>query len=479
MAETQITRCPHCQTTFRIRLEQLAKAKGAVRCGSCLQVFKAVDNLVPNTPSPKQTAVAKTANPKIAEPKAAAKKVAVAPAAKAASKVAAKPKAEKPKATPAPAAKPKKKAISFDDIPDQINDDPLEDFGIRQPEKQDNETFSSNLQLDDSIFSMQESTKPSRYSLLNDDKDINFDLDDSFGSDSFGSDSFGNDSFGSDNFASHTADESWASNLIDDDTPPSKPATDDESWANALLDVDDDLIDEIDMGLNTPGAVKEKDDFVPSLDDDSDADQFHLGGDDQFEQETVEIELGVAGSINDLLDEPLNLGSKTKKKSPQPKGQSFTWLWSTGSLIMLFAMIIQVGYFKFDSWSRHPDYRPAYAMACQIIDCKLPAIQNVNEMNTQHFMVRLHPDVEQALYIDTLLVNNAAYPQPFPDLNLVFTGLENQVIASRRFEPREYLAGELAGATVMPLKVPIHIAFEIMNPGAEAVSYRIELAANH
>ena len=94
-------------------------------------------------------------------------------------------------------------------------------------------------------------------------------------------------------------------------------------------------------------------------------------------------------------------------------------------------------------------------------------------------MVRLHPDVEKALYIDTLLVNNAEYEQPFPDLRLVFTGLENEVIASRRFKPKEYLAGELAGATSMPLNIPIHIAFEIMNPGAEAVSYRIELAANH
>lgn len=457
MAETQITRCPHCQTTFRIRLEQLAKAKGAVRCGSCLQVFKAVDNIVPSNSSP-----AKTATPTAVVPKAAAKKAPVKPAVKAAPKI-----APKPKVAPIPAPKPQKEEISFDDIPDQINDDPLEDFGIRQPERQAGETFDSNLQLDDSIFSMQESAKPSRYSLMSQDQneEINYDLD---------------DSFGSDNFGSHDSDESWASNLIDDESSsPSKPSADDESWADALLDVDDDLIDEIDMGFTTPNVAKEKDDFVPSLEDDSDADQFHLGGDEHFEQETVEIELTVAGTVNDLLDEPLNLGNKTKKKLPQQKSQSFTWLWSTGSLIMLFAMIIQVGYFKFDSWSRHPDYRPAYAMACQVIDCKLPAIQNVNQMNTQHFMVRLHPDVEKALYIDTLLVNNAAYPQPFPDLNLVFTGLENQIIASRRFEPREYLAGELAGATVMPLKVPIHIAFEIMNPGPEAVSYRIELAANH
>lgn len=418
MAETQITRCPHCQTTFRIRSEQLAKANGAVRCGSCLQVFKAGENIVSNNPSIKKPAV------KI-----------------------------KPEAKPDP--------ISFDDIPDQIADDPLEDFGIRQPDRDTGETFESALKLDDSIFSMQESTKPSRYSLLdNDDNEF--------------SKHFENDN--------EVVDDSWASNLIDDEeTSSSQYNEHDESWADALLDVDDDLLQDIDQGptKDNQGPKQEADDFVPSLNDDSNNDQFHLGGSNQFDQETVEIELNVTDSVNDLLDEPLSFNTKGKRKQPKVKVASYTLWWFLGSVMMIIAATAQVGYFKFDSWSRHPDYRPAYTFVCELAGCQLPAIQDVSKINTQHFMVRLHPDVEQALYIDTLLVNNADYQQPFPDLNLLFTGLENEVIASRLFKPKEYLAGELAGATVMPLNIPIHIAFEIINPGAEAVSYRIELIANH
>jgi hypothetical protein len=243
------------------------------------------------------------------------------------------------------------------------------------------------------------------------------------------------------------------------------------------------MVEDIDMSFTKANVVKEEDDFVPSLDDDLEGDQFHLGGDDDFEQE--EIELTIADSINDLHDEPLKLNKKLSKKQKKAQlkekkqGSSLTWLWFSASTLMILTLIAQVGYFKFDNWSRHPDFRPSYAIACQLIGCQLPAIQDINKMNTQHFMVRLHPEVEQALYIDTLLINNAPYQQPFPDLKLIFTGLENQTIASRRFKPKEYLAGELAGASVMPQKVPIHIAFEILNPGAEAVSYRIELAANH
>ena len=41
-----ITRCPKCHTSFRITQAQLQTAKGSVRCGSCLHIFKALDHLV-------------------------------------------------------------------------------------------------------------------------------------------------------------------------------------------------------------------------------------------------------------------------------------------------------------------------------------------------------------------------------------------------------------------------------------------------
>lgn len=414
MAETQITRCPHCQTTFRIRTEQLSAAKGAVRCGSCLQVFKASEHLVTNNPV-KPTVETTEPDSKPLESK----------------------------------SKGDNNEISFDDIPDQIQDDPLEDFGIRQPDSNADESFNSGLQLDESIFGMQEIDSAN---LSHDNDNFEFSVEDNFSPDK-------------------KNDEGWTAGLIDDDTEFS---TDDESWADNLL-VDDELIDAIDDSFSIP-AKQEKDDFVPPLEGPQDNNQFHLGGDD-LEQE--EVELSIPNAVSDLHDEPLSLNKKTNSRKKSNTGYRFPWFWFSASILMILVMIAQIGYFKFDTWSRNPDYRPVYSIVCDALDCQLPAIQDVSKMNTQHFMVRPHPDVNQALYIDTLLINNASYQQPFPDLVLIFTGLEDQVVASRQFKPKEYLAGELAGATVMPQKVPIHIAFEIVNPGEEAVSYRIKLAANH
>lgn len=44
-----ITQCPYCMTTFRTSITQLQSADGMVRCGACLRIFAADDNLVPST----------------------------------------------------------------------------------------------------------------------------------------------------------------------------------------------------------------------------------------------------------------------------------------------------------------------------------------------------------------------------------------------------------------------------------------------
>ncbi|MDR1227628.1 MAG: zinc-ribbon domain-containing protein [Azoarcus sp.] len=45
-----LTRCPSCQTVFRLTSEQLLARQGRVRCGSCLHPFNALDHLAESDP---------------------------------------------------------------------------------------------------------------------------------------------------------------------------------------------------------------------------------------------------------------------------------------------------------------------------------------------------------------------------------------------------------------------------------------------
>ena len=81
MSESHVTQCPHCRTSFRVSQAQLAAAHGAVRCGACLHVFNAAEQLF---------------GPRAAAPAQAPAKAASAQASTAQADSSAKPPAKKP-----------------------------------------------------------------------------------------------------------------------------------------------------------------------------------------------------------------------------------------------------------------------------------------------------------------------------------------------------------------------------------------------
>ncbi len=432
-----VTRCPHCQTSFRVRDEHLSAARGMVRCGSCLQVFKAAEHFIDGT------AVPAAAQPKPTQPKPTQPK----------------PAQTKP-ATP-PAQVTDKEDDDFglihdhmddDPLPEKMSDNPFVDFNLRAPEKQPRPAPRIELELDESIISLR-------------------------------------------NASSTTLD------FVDPDKAAKSP-DDDEAWADALLQ--DDPVDEIapppkrpvlnEAEFNFDLPPPEEDDFRGFLDDDDDDEaeaeaeaeaaatrrnkkttaknsSFALNGDDELIQQVQEIAIPVR-SVPRLQAEPLQLQEQTSN------GRRIPWGWLSGIVLMLIIAAAQTLYFRFDDWARTPQWRPFYSQLCAQLECTLPKVQNVRDMSTQHLVVRAHPKLQKALMVDTLLLNRADYEQPFPDLLLVFRDLNDRIVASRRFTPAQYLSGELAGQQDMPVRTPIHIALEIVDPGPEAVSYAIDLLGN-
>jgi len=407
-----VTRCPHCQTSFRVRDEHLSVAKGMVRCGSCLQVFRAAEHFIDNPAPAKPVSTAKPAQP--ATPQ----------------------KVVKPRPAPAPVEDDDDDFglihddMEDDPIPETLADNPYTDFNLREPDKAKRPKPREDPGLDNDLYNLR------------------------------------NSSF-------ETMD------FLDIDEDEGKVA-DDESWADALIDDSDDKVnadslqlkgnDEFNFDLPPP----EDDDFQGDISDDDYSPRrqgYSLDGDKGVPSEAVEIALPAKKKpVARIKDEPLDLGQNRRRKIP--------WGWSVGVVLMLTLAAAQTLYFNFDEWARTPQWRPWYAKICDIAGCKLPKIQNIRDMATQNLVVRSHPTLQRALIVDTLLLNKASYEQPFPDFTLVFRDLNDNIVASRRFTPQQYLSGELSGQTDMPVQTPVHISLELVDPGPEAVSYSISLQSN-
>ncbi|WP_449104654.1 DUF3426 domain-containing protein [Pseudomonas mohnii] len=172
--------------------------------------------------------------------------------------------------------------------------------------------------------------------------------------------------------------------------------------------------------------------------------------------------------LQDLTDDPLQLDWQ-KRRSPW--GRRLFWL----LLIVLGAGALAGQYvaYHFDELARQDQYRPWFQQLCPQIGCTVPSKVDIAKIKSSNLVVRSHPEFNGALVVDAIIYNRAPFSQPFPLLELRFADLNGHLIASRRFKPAEYLSGDLEGMAEMPPQTPIHIALDILDPGAKAVNYSL------
>ncbi|MGO0306201.1 DUF3426 domain-containing protein [Endozoicomonas acroporae] len=152
--------------------------------------------------------------------------------------------------------------------------------------------------------------------------------------------------------------------------------------------------------------------------------------------------------------------------------------WGVAACSLLVLLTLQFAWFNRNTLSLNPALRPAYAMTCNLLSCTLPPMVNLNAIKSVDLVVRSHPDQNNALQVDAVIINEARHPQPFPDLKLTFTDINGRLVANRTFTPSEYLGGELAGSDEMPKAQPIRLGLEIVDPGEQAVNYQLTFSEN-
>ncbi len=451
-----ITRCPKCKTSFRVTNAQLASAKGAVRCGSCLHIFDARENFIRSQESAPQPA--KPA-PKTAQAKPAAK---------------APPKKT---AQPQPAAKTSPE--SMPGPPKQQVLEETDDFLISD----DMQEEDSRIAIDDPLGIDDLTPEFGGKHNISEPSSSLFDIKPKKPADD------------DDEESEENADESWAQALLEEESAP-EPEPKPKQPARREPERDD-LKDEIDKRFDgrqtgtfdaVPDDFDQDHEFETFLDEDSLSSSFEEDGPDYVAEAKYDLdelddsELGqrlVTDRDTDqsLLDafepEPLEL-------TYQPDNTK-RWLirsaWIAGNVVLLLALIVQVGYLKFDSWSRVDPYRQWYAKACPIFGCTLPTRFDHSKIRIS-LVVRSHPQSSSQLSADAILINTAQFEQPFPPLAVRFSDINDQFVAEHVFQPREYLKGELAGSAEMPVGQPVQLNLTLIDPGAEAVNYRAYIPEN-
>lgn len=368
MASTNLhTQCPHCQTRFRVTEEQLEVAKGRVRCGSCMQIFSALEN-------------------RLDEPK--------------------------------PVVAPPEPAINPD--PDDnlvFADNPEEDAAHGDYIKTDL-TFAED-ELSDSFRSMDESVYSDNRDQI---EDVSLD-----------------------------SDESWAQAILDEANRPGNPRQA-ASFSQTTPAQTGSPTEPETPGPTTQGMVQP-------------TDRWPLSSDSQF-------------SVDSRARPQQTLYSNLRQDSISVQGNHSGKIrvlaWSLIVLAILGVIISQLVWVQFDRFSKVPQLRPFYEKGCQFVGCTLPPLVDMSAISSRKLVVKTNPANRSELVVDAVIINRAAFAQPFPAIALTFADLNGQQVAQRVFTPTDYLADQGASLREMPPQTPVRIAIAIQDPGQTAVSYNID-----
>ncbi|WP_252176548.1 DUF3426 domain-containing protein [Endozoicomonas sp. 4G] len=180
-----------------------------------------------------------------------------------------------------------------------------------------------------------------------------------------------------------------------------------------------------------------------------------------------EVEPPLHSFLNTLDKEHVEVDEEPERSSLRMAG------WISLILILSITLAGQYIWFNKDQLSLDPRLRPALTLSCQYLKCSLPGLVDVNAIKSLQLHIRSHPKQSEGLVVDSVIINDAAFPQPWPKLELTFTDINGQPVASRRFRPREYLGGALAGSREMPSGQPVRLSIEIVDPGNGASNYRL------
>ena len=417
MSQAQTTICPKCGTGFQVSAQQLSKANGKVRCGACLTIFIASDNMAG---AAKNAAVVKKREsdiPSFANDDDDASMFMFGAADDVVFDDEPKPK---PKAATKPVANKK--------IAPQLIE---EEFIFQDGDDEDDYIFQDGDDEDDKSPDSH-SHSHSKSAQLSDSEidDLYSNNDDAFGGIGEIDENFMNVATDDtlDPFEEEVTKASDAIELTGKDV-------EDESWAEALLAEEDKKANAAPKKLE---IVKAKPDPLRHV--------------SRIQSAPVEIEFA------------------------ESKSWLSTVIWFCLTCFAALLLVLQYAVYNKNELAKNASYRPFFVVWCSMAGCGLPALQEIRKLKTPNLQLKKANESNKHQVV--VIVNNSAnFEQPFPMVKMKFSDSNDRLIALEEVPPSIYLTGDLAGLKAMPANVDVQLSFLVDSPSASVSSCQIEFAA--
>jgi len=156
--------------------------------------------------------------------------------------------------------------------------------------------------------------------------------------------------------------------------------------------------------------------------------------------------------------------------SQQPKLIA-TLLWSIGILFLITTLMLEYIWFNRNQFNQIPQLQAGIEKLCQHFSCKQMSMRDASKIELLDRNVYSHPKEKNALIIDLTIQNNADFAQPYPVMQVDFSNVRGNVVAARRFFPKDYLHSDVSDNQLIAPNKSIKLSMEIQDPGKSALTY--------
>ena len=148
--------------------------------------------------------------------------------------------------------------------------------------------------------------------------------------------------------------------------------------------------------------------------------------------------------------------------------------WALGSLVLTLALLAQVAHQYRQQLVRHPQAGPLLRAAYDSLDLPLSPNWDVGAFELRQWGNDELPGATGQLTVRASLTNRASFAQPHPLLRLEFDDRYGEALASRDFQPAEYLRNAEDASRLLAPGASADVELVIVDPGKDAVGYQLD-----
>ena len=148
--------------------------------------------------------------------------------------------------------------------------------------------------------------------------------------------------------------------------------------------------------------------------------------------------------------------------------------WALGGLVLALALLAQVAHQYRQQLVRHPQVGPVLRAAYDRLGLPLSPNWDVGAFELRQWGNDELPGGSGQLTVRASLTNRATFAQPHPLLRLEFDDRYGEALASRDFQPTEYLRNSADATRLLAPGASADVELVIVDPGKDAVGYQLD-----